>query len=203
MALSERRDRARARQALLAMRRFCKPQTLGSIPGAGSSTWVAKRQRDWLLTSSPQVRVLPHVPRARADWTAAALLRRSMKVRLLPGVRHLSAWSNRQGRWPFTPAIRVQIPMRTPCPRRRNSGLALRTPAPEVRLLSWARHRRRQRATASHKRGPVGPAPTAGTRASSNGRAAVLQTADGGSIPSARTPCSRNPLVRMRGCLPR
>jgi hypothetical protein len=234
--LSERRDRARARQALLAMRRFCKPQTLGSIPGAGSSTWVAKRQRDWLLTSSPQVRVLPHVPRARADWTAAALLRRSMRVRILPGVRArsssggaplsegggcefesrrahtrprgllarlapshgagpgsipggvtTSAWSNRQGCWPFTPAVRVQIPMRTPCPRRRNSGLALRTPDQEVRLLSWVQRRRRQRATASHKRGPVGPAPTAGTRASSNGRAAVLQTADGGSIPSART----------------
>jgi hypothetical protein len=219
------------------MRRFCKPQTLGSIPGAGSFTWVAKRQRGCLLSISSQVRVLPHVPRARADWTAAALLRRSMKVRILPGVRARSssggaplsesggcefdsrraharprrpvaksppsqggepgsipggvtrsAWSNRQGCWPFTPAIRVQIPMRTPCPRRRNSGLALRTLAPEVRLLSWARHRRRQRATASHKRGPVGPAPTAGTRASSNGRAAVLQTADGGSIPSARTP---------------
>jgi hypothetical protein len=57
------------------------------------------------------------------------------------------------------------------------SGLALRTPAPEVRLLSWARHRRRQRAPASHKRGVVGAAPTAGTRASI-------------------------PLVRISGCLP-
>jgi hypothetical protein len=63
----------------------------------------------------------------------------------------------------------------------------LRTEAFEVRLLARARHRWRQRAVASHMRDSVRAALTAGIRASSNGRAAVLQTADGGSIPSART----------------
>ena len=178
--------------------------------GRASSTWVAKRQRGCLLSISSQVRVLPHVRRARADRTATALLTRSTRVRILPGARprrpvarsppsqggepgsipggaaHESRSSSRRGCRTFIPETRVRVPHATQA-RGVGTQPPLRTAAFEVRLLARARHRWRQRAAASHKRGSVRAALTAGIRASSNGRAAVLQTADECSIHSART----------------
>src|SRR5262249_31328799 len=161
----------------------------------------------------PLVRSQPPELRARAEWTAPGLLSRVQRVRIppralvhagpvdqwlsrrplkaenrdrYPAGAHESRSSRWQGCRTFISRTRVGVPQATQA-RGVGPQPPLRTAASEVRLLARARHRWRQRAAASHKRGAVRAALTTGTRASSNGRAAVLQTADGGSIPSART----------------
>lgn len=70
-------------------------------------TWVAKRQRGWLLTSSSQVRPLPHVQCVRA-WSESGLLSSSCRVRFLTDARA------RPGRWigtaPPKRGSRVRLP---------------------------------------------------------------------------------------------
>jgi hypothetical protein len=82
----------------------------------GLSTWVAQPGRAPLSESGGCEFESRRAHGPVDHWLGRHPLKVENRDRNSAGSPQMSAWSNRQGCWPFTPAVRVRIPMRTPLP---------------------------------------------------------------------------------------
>ena len=162
-------------------------------------------EMDWQRPSKPQTE--GSIPSGRTDLSSSGSGAWAPNPcggsSTLPGETARPRRLDGRGPLPLKQKTRVRIPPRSlPLAPPADLVPTLRTLVTGVRLPQGPPARAPARSRLSYGRRGWGSTTTSHDRVSSNGRAAVLQTADGGSIPSTRTPCSRTHLERRAGCLP-